>query len=167
MQRSTFTTASISIVVAVTLFLVASWFEDDSRWLPDEPPNALSTTADTPRDDSPLRTTNIAGGCDRAEAMLIEKVDEAQSCSSDDECTLFDYGYPIQCLTSVSKLHITALRLQYRQYEDSCPFRVYYDCPTGSMERVPVCRNKRCAVDLVTPEILQDETLDHLGIRER
>lgn len=167
MQQSTLTTAGISIVLAVGLFLIASWFEDDGRW-------QLVTTADAPtasfappREDTPLRTTDIAGRCDRSEAVLVEKVDAAQSCSTDDDCTIFDYGYPIQCLTSVSKSHITALRLEYRQYEQNCPFRVYYDCPTGAMERMPVCRNNRCAVNLVTTDFLQDETLDHLGIKER
>lgn len=167
MRPSTLTTAGISVVLAVALFLVASLFEDESRWLPDAPAAAPASLPVSPRPDSPLRTSDIAGRCESAETQLVDRVDAAQSCSADDECTLFDYGYPIQCLTSVSKLHITALRLEYRQYERNCPFRVYYDCPTGTMERVAVCRKNRCAVELVTTEILQDETLNHLGIKER
>jgi hypothetical protein len=41
---------------------------------------------------------------------------------------------------------------------------VYYDCDTEGAERIPVCRNKRCAVALDTIDSLKDETLDFLGI---
>jgi hypothetical protein len=70
-------------------------------------------------------------------------------------------------MTSVAKAEITSLRLAYRVYERSCAYRVYYDCPSGSMDRQAVCRNNRCAVDLVSNEPLKDETLRHLGIDTR
>ena len=106
-------------------------------------------------------------GCEQSEDILWTKVGAAQYCSIDDDCTLFDYGYPIQCLTSVAKNEITALRLEYRKYEQSCAFRVYYDCPTGNMERQAVCRSNRCAVELQSNEILEEETLDYLGLDPR
>jgi hypothetical protein len=92
-------------------------------------------------------------------------VQEAQYCTTDDDCTLFDYGYPIQCLTSVAKSENTSLRLEYRNYEQSCAYRVYYDCPSGDMERQAVCNDNRCEVDLVSIDPLKDETLQHLGIK--
>ena len=67
-------------------------------------------------------------------------------------------------MTSVAKSEITALRLEYRNYERSCLYRVYYDCPTGHMERQAVCRNNRCTVELQSNEILEEATLDYLGI---
>jgi hypothetical protein len=105
--------------------------------------------------------------CEQAEAGMVAMVDEARYCTTDDDCTLFDYGYPIQCLTSVNRAQITALRQEYRRYEASCSYRVYYDCPSGEMQREAVCRNNRCAVDLVTDELLKDQTLRHLGIQDR
>ena len=95
-------------------------------------------------------------------------VEESRSCLRDEDCTIFDYGYPIQCLTSVAKSEITALRLEYRDYEKDCEHRVYYDCPSEPLEREPVCRNGRCEVELRTlDEYLRDETLQHLGIEEQ
>ena len=95
---------------------------------------------------------------------MLAAVDEARHCVVDDDCTLFDYGYPIQCMTSVSMNEITALRRQYRIYESSCRFRVYYDCPTDGAERIAVCRSNQCTVEIETIDSLRDETLDYLGI---
>jgi hypothetical protein len=159
-------TVLISVVAAVVLWLAATWFEDDSRWLPDGSAPTFDTTMDAPRSDTPLRVNTDALSCQQVETDLIRKVDGAQYCSTDDDCTLFDYGYPIQCLTSVAKSEITALRLEYRNYEQSCAYRVYYDCPSGTMDRQAVCRNNRCAVDLVNNEPLEDATLQHLGIKD-
>ena len=164
-KSSSHPTVLISVVAAVVLWLVATWFEDDSRWLPPEARNEIDTSIDTPRRDTPVRVDTDVLSCSQAESDLQEKVDSAQYCSSDDDCTLFDYGYPIQCLTSVAKAEVTALRLEYRKYESSCAYRVYYDCPSGEMEREAVCRNNRCAVELISNDPLQDETLQHLGIK--
>lgn len=112
----------------------------------------------------PLRTVDTAGQCNTAEMKMQDAVAGARHCNTDDDCTIFDYGYPIQCMTSVAKTEITALRLQYRDYETSCRFRVYYDCPTDTIERVAVCRKNQCTVELETIDALRDETLHHIGI---
>ena len=156
----------ISVVLAVVLWFAATWFEDDSRWLPAEQEVQEPLALQSPRSDSPLRVNTDALSCQQVEEDLVASVASAQYCSSDDDCTLFDYGYPIQCMTSVSRSEITSLRIAYRSYEQSCAYRVYYDCPSGSMERQAVCRNNRCEVDLVSNDPLQDETLQHLGIRD-
>jgi hypothetical protein len=95
---------------------------------------------------------------------MRQTVNKARQCVIDADCTLFDYGYPIECMTSVAKSEITALRLEYRKYEQSCAYRVYYDCPSGDTQREAVCRNNRCEVELMTIDILKDETLEYLGI---
>ena len=154
------------MVAAVFLWMVATWFEDDARWLPADTNTQTDTQLQSPRPDTPVKTGTDVLSCEQSEALLIEDVEASRFCSSDDDCTLFDYGYPIQCMTSVSKEQITTLRLAYRRYEDSCSYRVYYDCPTGEMERVPVCRENRCEVELTSSDPLQDATLQHLGIKD-
>ena len=67
-------------------------------------------------------------------------------------------------MTSVAKSEITGLRLEYRRYEQSCDFRVYFDCPAEPMERRAVCQEYRCSVSLQTIDILEEETLEYLGI---
>ena len=165
MKQSSNSTILISVILAVVLWLAATWFEDDSRWMPAERSKSIDATLTAPREDTPLRVRTDSLSCQQAETNLVDKVDNARSCSIDDDCTLFDYGYPIQCLTSVAKTEITALRLEYRKYEESCAYRVYYDCPSGPMEREAVCRNNRCTVELATDDQLKDQTLQHLGIK--
>lgn len=167
MKPTSYQTALISVVAAVVLWLAATWFEDDSRWLPPEVQNQFDATVEAPRPDTPVRVDTDVLSCSQAETTLKARVDDAQYCVSDDDCTLFDYGYPIQCLTSVAKSEISALRMEYRNYEKSCAYRVYYDCPSGDMERQAVCRNNRCAVDLISNDPLQDMTLQHLGIKDQ
>jgi len=168
MKSSSFKTGLISVVVAVVLWVVATWFEDDTRWVP---PDIDTNAADSlsivrPREDSAVRAGTDVVSCTQAEAEMVASVSDSQYCQTDDDCTLFDYGYPIQCMTSVARTEITALRLEYRRYEESCAYRVYYDCPTGQMERAPVCRNNRCEVILDDGNPLTDETLRHLGIED-
>lgn len=165
MKQSSRPAVPIAVILAVLLWLAATLMEDDSRWLPAAPPDAVDTTLAMPRSDTPLRLNTDALSCGQVEADLTQQVEEARHCATDDDCTLFDFGYPIQCMTSVSKDEITALRLAYRNYEQSCAYRVYYDCPSGEFERQAVCRNSRCSVDLVGSEPLQDETLHHIGIK--
>ena len=159
-----FSTAAISVVAAVGLWLIATVLEDDSRWQP--PAGDTGSVAGFGRQaaDSPIRGGAAALRCQEAERSMQELVQQSQMCVSDDDCTIFDYGYPIQCLTSVAKSEITALRIKYRDYEANCEFRVYYDCPSEPLERHPVCRNNRCEVVLRTLDYLRDETLQHLGI---
>lgn len=165
MNHRPYTTVLISIGIAVPLWLLATWLDSDAPWPAGESPTGKETARVQVRPDSPVaHTTPNAADCARAEDVLRSRVDDAQYCTSDDDCTLFDYGYPIQCLTSVAKNEITALRLEYRNYEQNCEYRVYYDCPTGEMERQPVCRNNRCAVELQSNEVLEEETRDYLGL---
>ena len=127
----------ISVVAAVILWLVATWFEDDARWLPAEPSAQVDTQWQSRRPDTPVKTSTDVLSCEQSEMRLNENVAAARYCSNDDECTLFDYGYPNQCMTSVSKEQITALRIAYRSYENSCSYRVYYDGPFSSSSMKP------------------------------
>jgi len=167
MMRLPYATALISVTVAVALWLIATWLEGDSPWLVSGPETDAGFANSEVRPDTPVQVRPEFDGCEQAEDALRQKVDAAQYCSTNDDCTLFDYGYPIQCLTSVAKSEITTLRLEYRNYEQSCAYRVYYDCPTGNLERQAVCRGNRCSVDLQSNEVLEEETLDYLGLDPR
>ncbi len=167
MKQLPYATALISISVAVALWLIATWLEGDSPRLVPRPGEGTGFVNSEVRPDTPVQVTPDLNRCEQVEDALRHKVDDAQICSTDDDCTLFDYGYPIQCLTSVAKTEITALRLEFRNYGERCENRLYYDCPTGSMERQAVCRNNRCAVELQSTEFLEDETLDYLGLEPR
>ncbi|MGI9203235.1 MAG: hypothetical protein ACR2Q3_04460 [Woeseiaceae bacterium] len=166
MKLSSFQIGAISSVTAVVLWLIATLFEDDSRWRLSTSEPSVAADLSATRGDTPVRTATDILSCQQTEAALQSRVDSARVCSTNDDCTLFDYGYPIECMTSVSVSDISALRLQYRRYEESCAYRVYYDCPSGDMDRVPVCRNNRCEVELTTIHPLQDETLQHLGLKD-
>ena len=167
MNRLPYATALISISLAIALWLIATLFEDESRWLPVEQGVQPDLTMAQPRADTPVQANESTANCEQAEDALREKVASAQYCSTDDDCTVADYGYPIECLTSVAKSEISSLRLEYRNYERNCASRVYYDCPSGTAERQAVCRNNHCEVDLVTTDLLQDKTLEYLGIERR
>ena len=162
MKNLTSSTTAVSIVIAASLFVVASWIEGD-RPVP-EPPESAPTFLREVRPDSAIRDELAMQSCREAETSLKETQEASQYCEVDADCTIFDYGYPIQCLTSVAQTEISALRLEYRNYEQSCSYRVYYDCPSEPLERHPVCRNNRCAVELRTLDLLRDQTLEHLGI---
>lgn len=165
MKKKSPNTVRISIIAAVAIWAIATLFEGNERWqdLSSREPPDLSMP--TQRADTPVRTDTTVASCEQAEDMMRASVSASQACLTDSDCTLFDYGYPIQCLTSVNKSEITALRLEYRNYERSCAYRVYYDCPSGEAEREAVCRNQRCEVELVTIDALKDETLEYLGIQ--
>ncbi|MDX1481890.1 MAG: hypothetical protein R3315_09455 [Woeseiaceae bacterium] len=156
-------TTSISIVIAVLLFAVASLFEGDPpapELVPEEKTPRMITTV---REDSALRDENAAEACRAAEEQLLQTVAESQACDIDADCTILDYGYPLQCMTSIAQSAVSAFRLEYRDYEALCEYRVYYDCPSEPLVRVPVCRNNRCAVELSRNEILKQLTMDHIG----
>jgi hypothetical protein len=167
MNRLPYATALISISLAIILWLIATRFEDESRWSLTRDGAQPALVMEKPRSDTPVQTLENTVNCELAEDALRRTVDSARYCSVDDDCTVADYGYPIECLTSVAKSEITALRLEYRNYEMNCAYRVYYDCPSGAAERRAVCRNQRCEVDLVTNDLLQDKTLEYLGIERR
>lgn len=164
MNRRSANTTLLAIALALGLFLIANYFDDKPRWQPRELPN---TSLNVPRDSGlsgPVRATQPSGSCDAAESEMLHAVENSRYCATDEDCTLFDYGYPIQCMTSVSNSAISALRRQYSQYEASCRFRVYYDCDAEGANRHAVCRSNRCTVELETLDSLKDETLHHLGI---
>lgn len=164
MKYLTSSTTALSMVIAVVLFVVASWFEGD-------PPPPLPTAEiespqliDSVRQDTPVRDETATQDCRAAEQRLRDRLDASQSCRVDADCTLLDYGYPIQCLTAVAQSEVSALRREYRNYEQACTFRVFYDCPAEPLERRAVCRNNSCVVELRTLDLLKDQTLEHLGI---
>lgn len=163
-------TMAISLVVAIVLFTIATLIEGERPAPEPPPPEMTPQMIRDVRPDSPVRDDRDTQSCKTAEAALMARVDAAQACSVDEDCTLLDYGYPIQCLTSIAQDQVTAVRLQYRSYEESCTYRVYYDCPSEPLERVPVCRNNRCAVELKTNDQLKQMTLDYInrqGTNER
>ncbi len=157
-------TVPISILVAIVLWGLATWFEGE-RSQPELPSvDAKRAFGNEVSPDTDLRTDGMIQSCMDAEANVLKLVEESQYCENNEECTIFDYGYPIQCLTSVATSAITSLRLEYRKYEQSCEYRVYYDCPAEPLQRRPVCRDNRCAVELHTLDLLKDATLDHIGV---
>ena len=158
------TTTSIAVIVAVVLFGLATWLDGGFRI---EEPVAEETSPvmiQQVRPDSAVRDDRDALSCREAEDALRARIDVSQSCEIDSDCIIFDYGYPIQCLTSVAQAEVSALRLEYRNYEASCTYRVFYDCPSEPMERQPVCRNNRCIVELKTIDLLRESTFEHLGL---
>lgn len=167
MHRLPYATTIVSVVIAVALWLAATWLEDESRWSIGESSGEAPISTEQVRPDTPVRAGTDAASCEQAEAKLRASVDSAQYCATDDDCTLFDYGYPIQCMTSVAKEDIGALRAEYSNYERSCEYRVYYDCPTGRMQRHAVCQSNRCTVELRSTEGLEEETLDYLRLERR
>ena len=164
MDRLPLAVTLVSIAIAFVLWFIAYSLESDSRWMPDGFNNQDQLDWMRPAVDTPVRTNEQTESCLQTEDNLRTSVEVARLCTSNSDCTLFDYGYPIQCMTSVSKSKITALRLAYRNYEQQCAYRVYYDCPTGDMDRTPVCENNLCTVKLSGNEVLTEETLDYLGI---
>ena len=164
MDKLPITVTLVCFAIAVVLWYVAYSLEDDARWFPETTESEGTPEWLRPGVDTPVRADAPAVSCAATEDELRASVESARACSTDSDCTLFDYGYPIECMTSVAKTHITPLRLAYRNYEQQCEFRVYYDCPTGDVERRPVCIDNKCSVTLSDPEILTEETLDFLGI---
>lgn len=164
MNGHTGTTASLSIIVAVILWSLATWLEGERNEPDARSIEVARAFTDEVTPDTEIRSDGVLQSCRGAENTIREIVDASQNCVIDDDCTIFDYGYPIQCLTSIAKTEIPNLRRKYRNYQQSCQYRVYYDCPSAPLQRQAVCRNNRCAVELQTIDILKDATLDHLGI---
>jgi hypothetical protein len=150
--------ASLAAVLLLGVMIKINF--DDPSW----PHNETSEATITAGKGSALSPHPPALTCEETEISLRERIETTRYCETDGDCTLFDFGYPIDCMTSVAKSGITALRLQYRDYEQSCAFRVYYDCPTEPMERRAACQENRCTVSLHTIDTLENETLDYLGI---
>jgi len=161
MNRTSLTTMTAWLLAILLLWLMIMIDSNDLSWLQigtGEPPAA--PVANSPTDPVP---TEPALSCEKTENLLRDLIDTARYCTTDSDCTLFDFGYPIDCMTSVAKLEITALRIEYRRYEQNCDFRVYYDCPAEPAQRRAVCMENRCSVSLQTIDNLEDETLEYLG----
>lgn len=163
MNKLPMSTALLSVIVAVALWYVATLLEGDVA-VQDNGAGSGVPSFGRESTDSPLRGGADALRCQESEQRLQALVEDSRYCETDDDCTIFDYGYPIQCLMSVAKSDITRLRLEYRDYQDSCAYRVYYDCPSEPLEREAVCREHRCEVELSGHDDLRDQTLQHLGI---
>ena len=161
MKQLTSSTTALSIVIATVLFVIASVFDSPPPPLYD--PEVNGEWIPEVRPDTAVRDELVTQSCQQAEDRLFAAIDAAQACEVDDDCTILDYGYPIQCMTSIARESVSAVRLEYREYESSCPYRVYYDCPSEPMQRVPVCRNNRCAVELQRHEQLKQLTLDYIN----
>jgi hypothetical protein len=128
------------------------------------PPAAGGQATDRVPDPAPP----VPASCPAVEDNLETLVNESRTCETDDDCTLFDYGYPIDCMTSVAKSAIPGLRTAYRQYDDSCEHRLFFDCPTEPFVRVPVCRNQRCTVELFGNGSIEGRSLKrHQGMPPR
>ena len=65
MNRLPYATALISIVVAVGLWLIATWLEGDSAWLKSQPEPAAEISGDSVRPDSPVQADADVAGCDQ------------------------------------------------------------------------------------------------------
>lgn len=146
MQKSTVNVLRVSALVAVGLWLAATLGEMMLRPPPppEQPAAATAPAADPAQGAAPA----LPASCPAVEDNLETLVGESRDCRTDEDCTLFDYGYPIDCMTSVAKSAVPALRAAYRQYDESCEHRLFYDCPTEPFVRIPVCRNNRCTVEL-------------------
>jgi hypothetical protein len=156
----------VSVAVAVALWLLATLIESRLQVPDPVPPAAVGPVEDERADDFPAR--GVASGptsCEASEDRLELVIDGARSCKVDDDCTLFDYGYPLDCMTSVAKSEIPLLREEYRKYDESCEFRVFYDCPTDPYVRLALCRNGSCVVELDRRDDLQDSTLEQINRR--
>lgn len=146
MQKSTVNVLRVSAVVAVGLWLVATLGEMVLR--PPPPPERPVAEADSALEPRQGAAPALPASCPAVEENVETLVGESRGCQTDEDCTLFDYGYPIDCMTSVAKSAVPALRAAYRQYDESCEHRLFYDCPTEPFVRIPVCRNNRCTVEL-------------------
>ena len=164
MNSLTGPTAALSIILAVILWGLATWLEGAKNGPKTPAVEAVQAFADEVTADSRLRSDGVLQSCREAENTIRRFVDASQNCEVDDDCTIFDYGYPIQCLTSIAKSEITTLRHEYDKYQQSCEYRVYYDCPSEPLQRKAVCRSSHCIVELQTVELLRDATLNHIGV---
>lgn len=148
MQKSTIYTIRLSVIAAVVLWLVATLTDMMLRPPPPPAPQPAPEKAGSPFEPPQGAAPALPASCPAVEENVQALVAESRGCQTDDNCTLFDYGYPIDCMTSVAKSAVPGLRIAFRQYDESCEHRLFYDCPTEPFVRVPVCRENRCTVEL-------------------
>jgi hypothetical protein len=159
----------LSVGLAVVLWLLATMLENRLQapepLVPDAAPAGdASRDAGRSADDGNRGNGDaVAMSCPASEERLKLVIQDSRSCNVDDDCTLFDYGYPLDCMTSVAKEQVPRLREEYRRYGEACEHRVFYDCPTEPYERLALCRNNQCIVELDKRDDLEDATLDQLN----
>lgn len=155
----------LAVGVAVVLWLAATVLDSRLQEAPDRvAPTDTEVVEDEPGEDFPAgNVTNVKMSCEVTEEHLKAVIDDARHCVVDDDCTLFDYGYPLDCMTSIAKSEIPLLREEYRKYDENCEFRVFYDCPTEPYVRLALCRDNRCVVELDRRDDLQDSTLEQMN----
>jgi hypothetical protein len=169
LQKSTTSLLTISAAIAVVLWLLATLLQlslQPARRMPVTAPEPVPETREVPAEQAAARVMERRSShevCSAIEVELRSVIGETRQCTTNDECTLFDYGYPIDCMTSVAKSGIVPLREAYRKYDESCEHRVFYDCPTEPFVRLPVCQSGRCEVELLDPRSLQDETVEEIN----
>ena len=166
MPRMSLALVLLSAMIAVVLWIMATVVEMHLRQkdvLQDE----ISGPVDQAQPEGSAADTAMAMSCQETEARLEETVHKARFCTTDEDCTLFDYGYPIDCMTSVAKAQVPLLRQEYKRYDETCEHRVFFDCPTEPYVRLALCRNNRCIVELASNEALENATLNHIGKPER
>ena len=164
MNKLPLATAALAAVAALALWLLALYLEDDSHWVPPVASSSQVSGEGAGRITPDSAVAIDVPACEVVEDRLRSTVAESRACVSDRDCAVFDYGYPIDCMTSVARAEISTLRQEFSEYHASCEYRVYFDCPTGAAQRHAVCREQQCTIDLVTIDSLQDDTLDHLGL---
>lgn len=145
MQRATIVLVVLSVLVAAVLWMSATLLQHNIQGEQDGADDSFLRQP-RPAQQEPAEAPPMS--CEETENRLTEVVEGSRSCVADEECTLFDYGYPIDCMTAVAKDRIPRLREEYRKYDESCEYRVFFDCPTEPFVRLPVCRNNRCVVEL-------------------
>jgi hypothetical protein len=102
----------MSVVIAFVLWFLATMLEARLEQAPvDAPPNSAASPES--RRDGPSAAPEVAPplSCEASENGLKKTIERARACNVDDDCTLFDYGYPIDCMTSVAKSAIPLLRV--------------------------------------------------------
>jgi hypothetical protein len=154
----------VSVSIAILLWLLATAVEVRLQAPDAQPPPDSAAEQDV--EDGPPDGGTVSMSCTESEERLKDVIAGARSCNTDDDCTLFDYGYPLDCMSSVAKSQIPLLRDEYRQYDEACDFRVFYDCPTEPYVRLALCRHNRCVVELDRSDDLEDSTLNQINRRQ-
>jgi hypothetical protein len=155
----------VSVVIAVVLWSLATMLEARLGRVPVDAPSTPAAARELPNAASRPREVAPSMSCAASETSLQKTIDGARACNVDDDCTLFDYGYPMDCMTSVAKDDIPLLRDEFRKYDETCEYRVFYDCPTEPYVRLAVCRNNRCVVELDRLDALRESTLEQINRR--
>ena len=153
------------MVIAVALWSLATMLEARLGRAPVDAPSTPAAARESPNERSRPPDVAPSMSCEASEDSLRKIIERARACNVDDDCTLFDYGYPMDCMTSVGKDDIPLLRDEFRKYDETCEYRVFYDCPTEPYVRLAVCRNNRCIVELDRLDTLRESTLERINRR--